>query len=78
MLKDEKFIAHWNKNQDVRALIDFVKAEVRKQDDALIRELLDALEESRFDALNMTMAGMQRQSAAIAAAHARLGEGGGV
>ncbi len=39
----EQAIAYWNKHQDVRALIAFVSAEVRKEDEALIRQMRNAL-----------------------------------
>ena len=74
-MENEKFIAHWNKNQDVRALIDFVKQEVRKQDEALIRQMLEALE--NLDGIDTeTECVTIHVQDEITAARARLGEGG--
>ena len=44
MLTTEQIVAHWNKHQDVRSLGRFVEAEVRKDDEALIRQMLEALD----------------------------------
>lgn len=44
MLTDETIVAYWNKHQDPRALGRFVEAEVRKQDEALIRQLHGVLQ----------------------------------
>ena len=63
-LSTERAVAHWNKHQDVRALIALVEAEARKQDDALILQLVEALNEcqgstqERIDAL--TESGMDK------------------
>lgn len=57
--------------QLVNLLADFT-AEVRKDDEALIRQMLAALERCRFDSLNMTIKDMQECAGAATAARARL------
>lgn len=51
-----------------------IEAEVslRKNDEALIRQMLAALERCRFDSLNMTIKDMQECGDAVTAARARL------
>lgn len=49
MLTTEQIVAHWNKHQDVRSLGRFVEAEVRKDDEALILQLVEALCECAED-----------------------------
>ena len=52
-----------------RALAKLTDAEVRKQDEALIRQMLDALD----GAIAITMGKIDLRNAAIAAARERLG-----
>ena len=48
----EKAVAHWNKHQDVRALVAYIEAEVHKDDTELIRQLVEALEKACGDRCN--------------------------
>lgn len=69
MLSDEQIRAHWNNYSPTKGIESFaraIEAEVRKQDDELIQQMLEALE----------AAGVYPPSsqAAITAARARLGE----
>lgn len=76
MLTDEQIVAHWNKHQDVRSLGRFVEVEVRKQDEALIRQMLDAVvgvkDLSMGGELALWTVEFDRMLAAINAARARL------
>lgn len=51
-----------------------IEAEVRAQDTALIQQMQEALDRSRFDSTNMSMQDIQVCSAARQAARARLKE----
>lgn len=47
MLSDEQIREHWNSYSPTKGIESFaraIEAEVRKQDDALIRQMLEALE----------------------------------
>lgn len=71
-LSDEQIDAIWPSPEgtnSIRALARAIEAEVRKQDDALIQQLVEALDGS----IAITMGKIDLRNAAIAAARARLG-----
>ena len=73
MLSNEQIREHWNNYSPTKGIESFaraIEAEVRKQDDALIQQLVEALEGS----IPIAMGKAEQRNTALIAARARLGE----
>lgn len=79
MLSDEQIRAHWNNYSPTKGIESFaraIEAEVRKQDDALIMQLVDLLDEATAYTSSPAWSPSMTEECkeGITAARARLGE----